>query len=254
MNDFGLNIRQGYRLHPDTSLFTLVEDLRRIMVPIQRSLQIREIASLCAMILDDADLQGTERPKSVIFDALEAHNEHVRQIISGEHSCSLPRLTVFFLNDPETGDTYAVAEVAHREYAEALLEMDMGDYYPYWDESEGMERPFGIRSGSWEERGKVWSRVFAEVSADDPAGILRVDLGSAYPDLDLLTETEAVYRQLPDLGQRINRAMNGTGGVIEVESPADVSSIMAELPARFQHISASLRPITLNDLTGVEAP
>lgn len=252
MNDFGLNIPQGYRLHAGTDLFSLAADLRRTMVPIQRSLQIQEIASLCAMILDDADLQGIARPKSVIFDAFEAHNEHVRQIISGEHSCPLPRLTVFFLNDPETDDVYAVAEVAHREYAEALLEMGLGEYFPYWDETEGRERPFGIRAANWEKRGTVWSRVLADVSADDPTGILRVDLGSAYSDVDLLNETEAVFARIPDMGQRVNRALNGHGP-IEVNSPEDIGSIMAELPMRYQHISTRLQPITINDLTGAEA-
>lgn len=252
MNDFGLNISQGYRLHEGTDLFSLAADLRRIMIPIQRTLQIREIANLCASILDDADLQGTPRPKSVIFDALQANNEHVGQIISGEHNCYLPRLTVFFLNDPETGDVYAFAEVAHLEYAEALLEMDLGEYFPYWDEAEGQARPFGIRAATWEDRGKVWSRVLSDVNADDPTGILRVDLGSVYPDVDLLTETEAVFSEIPNMGQRINRALNGQGG-IEVNSPEDVGSIMAELPVRYQHISTHLRPITMGDLTGVES-
>lgn len=252
MNDFGLNIPQGYRLRGGTDLFALAEDLRLAMMPIQRSLQIREIATLCAMILDDADLQGLDRPKSVIFDAYQAHNEHVGQILSGEHSCALPRLTVFFLKDPETCDMYAFAEVAHREYADALLELDLGEYFPYWDEADGAERPFGIRAGAWEERGTIWSRVLADVSAEDPTGILRVDLGSAYPDVDLVNETDAVFGQLPSMDRRIHRALNQNGG-IEVSSPDDIRNVMAELPLRYQHITQSLQPITLKDLTGVEA-
>lgn len=250
MNDFGLNIPQGYRLREGTDLFSLVKDLRGIMAPVQRKLQIREIARFCTMILDDADLNGQPRPKSVIFDALQAHNEHVGLIISGEHSCPLPRLTVFFLNDPETSEVYALAEVAHREYAEALADMEVGEYFPYWDETEDTPRPFGVRVSEWEDRGKIWARVMADVSEDDPTGVLRVDLGSAFADEDLLMESSSVLEEIPDMGKRINRAINESNE--EIHTPEDLSALMAGLPARYQHVSAALRPICLNDLTGLD--
>lgn len=252
MNDYGLNIPQGYRLNRGTDLFTLVTDLRTVMLPVLRQIQIEEIARFCALILDEADLAGEPRPNSVIFDAFQAYNEHVGEIIAGRHpSCPLSRLTVFFQNDPESGDVYALAEVFHREYAEALVNMDLGEYFPYWDESEDSPRPFGITAAAWEARGGIWSRVLAGMSDDDPTGILRVDLGSTGADVDLLTETAAVHAAMPNLAQRINRALNA--GNTEVGSPEELSSLMAELPGRYQHISSRLQPISLSDLTGVKA-
>lgn len=250
MTDYGIDIRQGYRLGDGVDLFRLSEEVRAAVEPVHREIQIREIAQQAAMILDSADLNDTPRPASVIFDAFQAHNEHIGQILAGEHSCSTTRLSLAFGDDPETGTVYALADTHFTEYADALVNMNFGDYYPYWDEAEGGHRLFGIRSDDWEERGKIWSRVLRGADAGDPHTMLRLDIGAPFADMDLINDTDAVLAAMPPMDARINfalKSLQSTG----FASPRELMVFMSSVPAKVEEIRSKLRPITLSDLSGV---
>lgn len=250
MTGYGIDIRQGYRLGDGVDLFRLSEKVRAVVEPVHREIQIREIAQQAAMILDSADLNDTPRPESVIFDAFQAHNEHIGQILAGEHSCSTTRLSLAFADDPETGTVYALADATFTEYADALVNMDFGDYYPYWDESEGGHRPFGIRSDDWEGRGKIWNRVLRGADPGDPHTMLRLDVGAPFADMDLINDTDAVFAAMPPMDARINFALNRLQSTT-FASPGELVVFMSSMPAKVEAIKTKLRPITLSDLSGV---
>ncbi|HEX9227520.1 MAG TPA: hypothetical protein VF885_12830 [Arthrobacter sp.] len=245
-----LNIRQGYRLGGGVDLFQICEQVRAVAEPIHREIQLREIAQQAAMILDQADLDGSERPASVVFAAFDGHNKHIGQIVSGEHDCATTRLSLSFGTDPETGIVYALADTDFQAYADALIDMEFGTYFPYWNEAEGGPRPFGIRSADWESRAAIWNRVLRGADAADPHSMLRLDIGALYADIDLLNDQEAILAAMPNMGARINVALNRIKSMT-FESPGELVAFMSSMPAQAESIRTRLRPITLEDLTGV---
>jgi hypothetical protein len=245
-----LNIRQGYRLGDGVDLFQICEQVRAVAEPIHRTIQLREIAQQAAMILDQADLDGAERPASVVFAAFDGHNQHIGQIVAGEHDCATTRLSLSFGTDPETGTAYALADADFQAYADALIDMDFGTYFPYWTESDGDPRPFGIRSSDWEDRSSVWERVLRGADSADPHTMLRLDIGPLYADIDLLNDYEAILAAMPSMSARINVALNRIKSMT-FESPGELVAFMNSMPAQAESIRGRLRPITLEDLTGV---
>jgi hypothetical protein len=245
-----LNIQQGYRLGDGVDIFALCGQVRAVIEPIHRDIQLREIAQQAAMILDQADLDGTDRPASVVFAAFDGHNRHVGQIAAGEHDCAATRLSLSFGTDPETGTVYALADTDFQVYADALIDMDFGTYFPYWDEAEGGPRPYGIRSSDWESRAAIWQRVLRGAEPEDPHTMLRLDVGALYADIDLLNDQGAILAAMPDLNARINVALNRMKS-LTFGSPAELVAFMTTMPARAEEIRTRLRPITLEDLTGV---
>ena len=245
-----LNIHQGYRLGDGVDLFQVCEQVRAVIEPIHRGIQLREIAQQAAMILDQADLEGSDRPASVVFAAFDGHNRHIGQIVAGEHDCATTRLSLSFGTDPETGTVYALAHTDFQAYADALIDMEFGTYFPYWDEAEAGPRPFGIRSSDWEDRRSVWERVLRGAAPADPHTMLRLDIGSLYADMDLLNDQEAILAVVPNMSARINVALNRMKSMT-FDSPAELVAFMSSMPAQAESIRTRLRPITLEDLTGV---
>lgn len=252
MSEFGIDIRQGYRLGDGVDLFSLAEQVRAVIAPIHRDIVIHMIAQKAATILDQADLDGTDRPESVVFAAFDKHNEHVGQIASGDHPCAPSRLSLSFGTDPATGIAYAAADTSFQMYADALVNMGFGTYYPYWDESEGGARPFGIRDEEWEARGETWTRVLRGADPSDPHTMLRLDVGPLFADIDLLNDPEAILAAIPDMGSRVNLALNRLQS-LSFDSPGELVAFMATVPAQVEAIRTKLRPITIGDLTGVSA-
>ncbi|TSE15710.1 hypothetical protein B1A87_007140 [Arthrobacter sp. KBS0703] len=145
MTDLTLNVPHGYRLNPGTDLLDLAARLRETMEPIRDRIEIEQIAEFAAKALDAADLAGTPRPESVIFDAVQAQTVHVGQILSGEHSCAPNMIKVAVTDDPETGEVYALVFPKQQAFAQELDEMELGDYYPYWKEEDvDQPRPTGV--------------------------------------------------------------------------------------------------------------
>lgn len=121
MTDFELNVPHGYRLHPGTDLLALAERLRTALAPVRDRIEIEQVAEFIAKTVDAADLAGTPRPESVIFDAVQAQAVHVGQILAGEHSCHLNTVTVAVSDDPETGGLYALMFPRHPALATGLM-------------------------------------------------------------------------------------------------------------------------------------
>ena len=70
MTNPDLSVPHGYRLHPGTDLLALAERLRTALAPVRDRIEIAQVAEFAAKALDEADLAGTPRPESVIFDAV----------------------------------------------------------------------------------------------------------------------------------------------------------------------------------------
>ena len=246
-----LRVLNGYRLPEGTDLVVLAETLRTLFAPIRDTLEIREVAGHAARIINEADLDGKERRQAVIFDAVQAHYEHVQQIISGEHDCALTTANIAVGDDPETGRLYLLAFHRRREYAEAIDDNEIGEYFPYYDEeAAGMPRPAGIAKKAWDNRGAIWERVLRGAPASDPDGMFRISLGRTLPDMDMVMRAGEVLAAIPDLDVRAMTAVENFAHSQQFTSMGELFEFQAALPAKLESIRASLKPITLEDLVG----
>lgn len=251
MTDLTLNVPHGYRLAPDTDLLDLAARLRETMEPIRDRIEIEQVAEFAAQALDAADLAGTPRPQSVIFDAVQAQAVHVGQILSGEHGCALSTLTVAVTDDPETGELYALMLPKHQAFAAELDEMELGDYYPYWnEEAADQQRPTGVSAAEWARRAATWTRVLRGANPHEPTGMFTIQIGSTYPDADLINRAEDVFAAMPTTEQRVHHAIHELQNSQEFSSPAEMMTFVASLPEHHERIQSSLKPITLADIAG----
>lgn len=246
-----LNVPHGYRLHPGTDLLALAERLRTAMAPVRDRIEIEQVAEFAAKALDEADLAGTPRPESVIFDAVQAQAVHVGQILAGEHSCHLNTITVAVSDDPETGALYALMFPKHPAFAAEIDELEIGDYYPYWNEEDAeQQRPTGVSAAEWERRAATWARVLRGTSPFEPTGMFKIDVGNAHPDADLINRAADVFAVMPSLEQRVHHALHELQSEQEFTSPAEVMAFVASMPEHQERIETSLKPITLEDIAG----
>ena len=253
MTDSDLAILHGYRLPKGTDPLELAASLRAMAEPIRTKLELKEIARFATGILDEADLEGTKRPASVIFDAISAQAEHVAAIMAGEHNCPTVTLGLALTDDPVSGDLMALAFHSHEEYARGIDDLGVAEYFPYWDEeATGESRPMGVGATEWGARGIIWERALRGTDPDDPTGMFRIEFGSPLPGVDLLTRADEILAEIPDLETRIHHALHTLATEQEFESPAEAMAFMASMPAHQQRIANALRPITLSDLAGGE--
>ncbi|MGK3708574.1 hypothetical protein [Arthrobacter sp. IK3] len=251
MTDSELVVIHGYRLPGGTNPLAAAAALRDMAEPIRAGLELREVAFHAASILDAADLAGSPRPASVMFDAISAQAEHVAAIMSGEHSCPTVTLGMAFTDDPVTGDVMALAFHHHEEYARGIDELGIAEYFPYWDEeTTGQPRPLGISSSEWAARGIMWERALRGTDPQDPTGTLRIEFGSPLPGVDLLTRAGDILGEIPSMEHRIHRALNELAQSQDFESPAEAMAFMAAMPAHHARVEESLKPISLADLAG----
>ncbi|MET4144321.1 hypothetical protein [Arthrobacter sp. UYCo732] len=251
MTDLTLNVPHGYRLAPGTDLLDLAARLRETMEPIRDRIEIEQIAEFAAQALDAADLAGTPRPESVIFDAVQAHSVHVGQILSGEHGCALNMVKVAVSDDPDTGELYALMLPKHPAFAAELDEMELGDYYPYWhEETVKQQRPTGVSAAEWARRAETWGRVLRGTDPYEPTGMFMIEIGVTYPDADLINRAEDVFAAMPSTENRIFHAMHELQHSQEFGSQSEMMAFIASLPEQQEHIQSRLKPITLEDIAG----
>jgi hypothetical protein len=245
-----LNVPHGYRLHPGTDLLALAERLRTAMAPVRDRIEIAQVAEFAAKALDEADLAGAPRPESVIFDAVQAQAVHVGQILAGEHSCFLNTVTVAVSDDPETGVLYALMFPKHPAFAAEIDELEIGDYYPYWNEEDAeQQRPTGTSSAEWARRGETWTRVLRSTNPFEPTGMFKIDIGNPYPDADLINRATDVLAAMPSIEQRIHHALHELQNQ-EFTSHSELMAFVATMPEHQERIETSLKPITLEDIAG----
>ncbi|MBG0738901.1 hypothetical protein IV500_05625 [Paeniglutamicibacter antarcticus] len=245
------SVPHGYRLRPGTDLLDLAERLREAMAPVRDRAEIVQVAEFAAKALDTADLAGTPRPESVIFDAVQAQAVHVGQILAGEHSCHLNTVTVAVSDDPETGLLYALMFPKHPAFAAELDELELGDYYPYWNEADTeQQRPTGVSAAEWERRAETWTRVLRGTDPWDPTGMFRIDVGNVYPDADLINRAADVFAAMPSIEDRIHHALHELQNRQEFDSPSELMAFVNAMPEHQQRIEAGLKPITLEDIAG----
>lgn len=251
MTDLALNVPHGYRLAPGTDLLDLAARLRETMEPIRDRIEIEQVAEFAAKALDAADLAGTPRPESVIFDAVQAQHVHVGQILSGEHGCALNIVTVAVTDDPETGELYALMLPKHHAYAAELDEMELGDYYPYWNEEDvDQKRPTGVSAAEWLRRAETWTRVLRGSNPFEPTGMFTIQIGSTFPDADMINRAEDVFAVMPTTEQRVYHAIHELQHSQEFASPGEWMAFVASLPEHQERIQSILKPITLADIAG----
>lgn len=244
-------IFHGYRLPEGTDLVGLAASLRNIVAPVRDLLELQEVAGHVARIMNEADVTGQDRRPAVIFDAVQAHTEHVASILNGEHDCHLPTLTVAVGDDPETGRLYALAFHHDREFARALDDAGFGEWFPYWDEAEtDRERPPGITTAEWESRAGVWERVLHGASAETADGLFRISLGLTMPDFDMVNRAEEILAQVPGLDERVITALNSLAQGQVFTSPEQFFAFQASIPGHLDRLRDTLKPITLHDLVG----
>lgn len=246
-----LAIFHGYRLPEGTDLISLAETLRGVFLPIRDTLEIRAIAAQASRILGVADIEGAPRPASVIFDAVQAHATHVGQILTGEHNCALPVASAAVSDDPKTGHRYLLLHARQPEYARAMDDHAIADYFPYWDENEGLPgRPLGISGPDWTERRNIWTRVLRGTDPANPAGMFQIALGSAQPDMDVVTRAGDVLAALPGMDERVQFAFEQLAAEQSFESLEQHFAFAASVPEHLDRIREILKPITLADLAG----
>jgi len=251
MTNPDLNIPHGYRLHPDTDLLDLADRLRTAMAPVRDRIEIAQVAEFAAKALDAADLAGTPRPESVIFDAVHAQAVHVGQILAGEHGCALNTVAVAVSDDPATGEMYALMFPKHHALAAELDELELGDYYPYWDEeATGQHRPTGVSAAEWARRAATWKRVLRGANPFEPSGMFKIEVLSPYPDADLINRAGDVFAAMPSTEQRIHHAVHELHSSQEFSSPSEVMAFAAALPEHQRRIESSLKPISPEDIAG----
>lgn len=251
MSDLDLNVPHGYRLNPGTDLLDLAARLRETMEPIRDRIEIDEVAEFAAKFLDAADLAGTPRPEAVIFDAVQAQTVHVGQILSGEHGCAPITMSMTVSDDPETGEMYALMFLSHEAYGAAMDELEIGTYYPYWNEDAAEERrPVGVSAAEWVRRAAVWGRVLRGTDPHDPYSMFQIKVGSPLPGMDLITHAAEVFAAMPSIEGRISHALHSLQGSQEFATPSEVMAFVAAIPEHQERIQASLKPITLEDIAG----
>lgn len=246
-----LAIFHGYRLPEGTNLIELAETLRGVFLPIRDTLEIRGIATQASRILSAADLAGTARPSAVIFDAVQAHSLHIGQILAGQHDCALPVASAAVADDPETGHLYLLLHARHPEYARAMDDQAIAEYFPYWDEDEDLpDRPLGISEADWTERRAAWERVLRGAHPAHPSGMFQIAFGSPMPDMDVVTRTEEVLAALPSLDDRVRTAFEQLASEQEFESLEQHFAFAASVTDHLDRFRAALKPISLEDLAG----
>lgn len=251
MTDLDLNVPHGYRLAPGTDLLELAGRLRAVMEPIRNRIEIDQVAEFASKFLDEADLAGTPRPASVIFDAVQAQSVHVGQILSGEHSCALCTVSVAVSDDPDTGELYALMFFKYSAFGSALDEMEIGTYYPYWNE-EAVEdrRPIGVSAAEWERRAAIWHRVLRGANPHDPHSMFQIKVGSPFPGVDLISNAAEVFEAIPTMEQRVHHAVHELHNSQDFQSHSEVMAFVAAMPEHQERIQNSLKPITLEDIAG----
>ncbi|MCU6480132.1 hypothetical protein [Arthrobacter sp. A2-55] len=251
MTDPELAISHAWKLPAGTDIFTLANRLRPVVEPIRRNLEIREVAFFAAKILDQADLTGATRPASVVFDAVQAHAEHVKATLAGDHHCPLTTLKLACLDDPATGDILVMADFSHDEYGQALDDAEIGEFFPYWDEdATGESRPAGVSGAHWAARGEAWERALRGAPSAAPHGVFQIEFGSPLPGFDAITDTEAVLAAIPPMTTRVEVIMNEFLHGQEFHNPSEMIDFMASVPSHLERISNLLCPIALGDLSG----
>lgn len=246
-----LAIFHGYRLPAGTDLVTLAETLRRVFLPIRDELEIRAVAAQASRILSAADIAGSPRPESVIFDAVQAHATHVGQILAGIHGCPLPVASAAVSDDPETGRLYLLLHSRHPEYARAMDDHTIAEYFPYWDEADGLPaRPLGVTSTDWADRRGIWGRVLRGADPANPSGMFQIALGKPLPELDIVNRTTEVLAALPEMDERVQFAFESLAAEQSFESLEQQFAFTAAAPDHLDRIRDALKPITLGDLAG----
>lgn len=246
-----ISIFHGYRLPEGTDLIGLAEKLRTVIAPVRDLLELQEVAGHVARIMDEADVAGQDRRPAVIFDAVQAHAEHVGMMLSGEHYHPLPTVTVAVGDDPETGRLYALTFLHHREFARALDDAGFGEWFPYWDEEDtGRDRPPGITTAEWTSRASVWERVLRGSSSEKAEGLFRISVGFTMPDVDMVNRAEDILAHIPDLDTRAVTALNTFAQGQVFASHEQFFHFQASIPQHLERLRAALKPITLEDLVG----
>ncbi|QOD05705.1 hypothetical protein [Pseudarthrobacter sp. BIM B-2242] len=246
-----LAIFHGYRLPEGTDLIGLAETLRTVFLPIRDTLEIKDIATQASRILSAADVAGTDRPAAVIFDAVQAHSEHVAQILAGQHDCALPVASAAVSDDPATGRLYLLLHARHAEYSRAMDDHGIAEYFPYWDEDEDLPaRPLGISEADWTERRAAWERVLRGAHPAHPSGMFQIAFGSPMPDMDVVTRTEEVLAALPTLDDRVRAAFERLASEQEFESLEEHFAFAASVPDHLDRFRAAMKPIGIEDLAG----
>lgn len=246
-----LAIFHGYRLPEGTSLIGLAETLRTVFLPIRDALEIQSIAGHASGILSTADVAGTDRPAAVIFDAVQAHSEHIVQILAGEHDCPLPVASVAVSDDPETGRLYLLLHAQHAEYSRAMDDHGIGEYFPYWDADQHFPaRPLGISEAAWNERRTVWERVLRGTDPANPSGMFQIALGNPLPDMDVVTRADEVLAALPDINTRVHVAFERFAAEQEFDSVEQQFMFVASVTDHLDRFREAMKPISLEDLAG----
>lgn len=250
MTDTGLDVPNGYRLARGTDLVSLAGRLRELAAPIRDALEIREVSHLATNILDRADLNGEQRPASVVFDAVSAQAEHVAAILTGGHECPTVTMGLAVTDDPVTGELLALALHGRNEYAAALDEAEEFQYFGYWDESTGRPAPEDVTPEEWADRGAMWERALRGADPECPDGMFRIELGSPLPGVDLVNRSAEILAQIPALETRVGAAAARLVEEQTFTSPMDAMAFMSSMGPRIATIENTLKPITLEDLAG----
>lgn len=246
-----LAIFHGYRLPEGTDLIHLAETLRGVFLPIRDALEIDAIAREASRLLSAADLAGTARPAAVIFDAVQAHSEHIALILAGQHDCALPVASAAVSDDPETGQLYLLLHARHPEYARAMDDHGIAEYFPYWDAAEGLPyRPLGISEAGWTDRRAIWERVLRGTHPARPSGMFQIAFGSPLPDMDVVTRADEVLAAMPSLDDRVRTAFEQLISEQEFESLEQHFAFVASVDDHLDQFREALKPISLEDLSG----
>lgn len=247
-----LAIFHGYRLPAGVGVMDLADTLRNVFLPIRDELEIRDIAIQASRILSAADVAGTPRPGAVMFDAVQAHSQHIAEILAGEHeNCPLPVASMTVADDPDTGVLYALLHAQHPEYNRAMDDHGIADYFPYWDAAADLpDRPLGISADNWKERRDIWTRVLRGTSAENPDGLFQIPLGRALPDMDVITRAGEVLAAIPGVQARTEHALAVFAREQDLSSFGEQLAFAASVPEHFERIRSALKPITIADLSG----
>ncbi|TSE15709.1 hypothetical protein B1A87_007135 [Arthrobacter sp. KBS0703] len=77
-----------------------------------------------------------------------------------------------------------------------------------------------------------------------------IEVGSTYPDADLINRAADVFAAMPTTEQRIYHAIHELHNSQEFTSPSELMAFHASIPEHQAGIQSSLKPITLEDIAG----
>lgn len=266
-----MKIYNGYRLTHGTDLANIPTELHDLLMPVYETELVRAAVALATGWFDRdtfKDVVGPPEDVNAEHGYLAAADLHIAsaQSVTRKQQTRDPffdlDVDVSLIPDPISGDWLAMLSAENKAYREAWNALDWVHDYPYWDTDSP---PDGLTDEAWQERRVVWDRALGWATPQTVGfswsllglygGEFASHIAASDPD-----HAEALIPSVERRMQALTRlaAANHLTPLAEGEK-FSVRNLISELETKipawaadlaWQERLATLRPLTIEDLTG----